>query len=174
MSSWDDTTVGGGMSLLPAGIRTYNITAARVDVNQRGAGPALRELTIALASTDGHGEATVPLEPFDRSPDGVAMWERIFKSAAVGLGFQPSGGHLPMMDVADEFARWVPGSGLTSCAVECEVTHHDSKRLKDDGTPFVNHRVKFRGIVDGSTAAAPEQPVPSFASAGAGAEDPWA
>jgi hypothetical protein len=140
-------------------------------VSERGA-PSLRELTVALTSTAGSGDVTVPLEPFDRSPDGVEMWERIFKTAALGLGFTPSAPHLNLVDIADEFARWIPGAGLHGRHVEVEVTHHNSTKLKDDGTPFVNHRAKFRGLV-GAAPAPAAAAVPSFAGAGVGGDDPW-
>lgn len=171
MSSWNETTEMGGMSLLPVGTRSFEITKARVDVASRGPSQ-IRELVVGLASTAGSGEATTPLEPFDHSPEGVRFWERIFKTTAAGLGFVPQNGDLPMLDIANEFASWVPGAGLVGRTVEAEVTHHDSKKLKDDGTPFVNHRVKFRGLVGGAPTAAPA-PVPSFAGAAAADDDVW-
>jgi hypothetical protein len=163
------------MSLLPEGIRTYTITSARVEVVKKGQAPSIRELLVALTSPEGSGEVSVPLEPFIHTPDGVEMWERIFKSAAVGLGFEPTGGHLPMQDVAAEFASWIPQSGIVGQMVEAQVTHHNSTKLKDDGTPFVNHRVKFRGLLGGGVVPQPMQ-VPAFAGAGAAAgdPDPWA
>lgn len=168
MSAWDEVTVGGGMSLLPAGIRTFEITTARAEVAERG--NKLRQAVIGLASSAGSGEDTLPLEPFDRSPDGVELWERIFKSAASGLGFAPSAGNVTMQDAANEFAAYLPG--LVGSLVEVEVKHVPSKKLKDNGEPFVNHRVTYRSVVAGSgttAAAAPvAETVPSFAD-----DDVW-
>ena len=172
LASWDDTkAITGGGGLLPKGVRVYDITKARVEVSTRGA--KLRELVIGLADSEGHsGETTVALEPFDKSPRGVELWESLFKGAAQGLGFTPTAGHLPMVDIANEFASWVPTSGLVGSTVEAMVKHVESKpkpdgsHLKDDGTPFVNHRVTFRGIVGAAQAPAqPVQPVPVFAGA---------
>lgn len=171
MATWNEVSVGGGMSLLPEGIRTYVITTARVDVSKRGAAPALRELIVALSSTEGAGEVTVPLEPFIHTPDGVELWERLFKSAAQGLGFTPTNPDGQMKDLANEFASWIPTSGLVGSAVECDVKHVPGKKLKDDGTPFINHRVTFRGVV---AAAQPAQAAPATETYAGIDEDPWA
>ena len=179
MSTWNSVTEMGGINLLPEGTRTFEITTARVATRTNRDGLVLRELTVGLSSSEGSGTDTVALDPFVNTPDGIQLWQRIFKTAAVGLGFQPSNGDAPISDVVQEFIDWVPGSGLVGCHVEAEVTHHNSTKLKDDGTPFVNHRVKYRGIVQGTPAApaavAQQQAVPSFAGAGADTmQDPWA
>jgi hypothetical protein len=170
MSTWGDVKVGGGMSLLPAGIRAFEVTTARAEVNDRG----LREAVIGLSSSAGAGEDKIALEPWDKSFDGTEMWERIFKGAAQGLGFQPSSDQVTVEQAANEFAAYVPR--LVGSMVEVEVKHVNGKKLKDDGTPFVNHRVNYRQIVGQSAAVAGAvtTQVEPAAFAAAATDDPWA
>jgi hypothetical protein len=170
MSAWGDVKVGGGVSLLPSGIRTFEVTTARAEVNEK---TGRREAVIGLSNSAGNGEDKIALEPWDTSFDGVEMWERIFKGAAQGLGFTPSGDHVSVEEAATEFASFLPA--LVGANVEVEVKHLESKKLKDDGTPFVNHRVNYRQLVGNTPAmaAAPAAQHEPAAFAGAVADDPW-
>ena len=154
MVTWEEATSGGGVNLLPEGTRPYEVSAARPEVNKH---TGRREVLIALSSSAGSGETTVPLESWGDED----LFLRIFGGQAQGLGFKPADPTAPITQAdIDAFSRYV--SSLVGAVVEAKVEHKESTKLKDDGTPFVNHRVYFNKLVmhaPGATPAQVEQPV---------------
>lgn len=139
-----DTTSGGG--LLPAGVKQYNVFGARIEFNEKA---GIRELIVEVANSEGSGNFTVPLEKPANMQEDTFYW-------LMGMNLTGFG-----VDVVDKTPEQVLQSlpahlgKIHNGIVELEVTHTQSTKLKDDGTPFVNHRVKVRRMVEEGTGPAP-------------------
>lgn len=136
MGTWNETPLS--KITLPVGDWSFPIHSVKVGISPNN-GKA--QVVLLLESDSRVGEVSIPLEPWASAPDDVAMFERIFKSQALGLGFVPSDGMLENAKLAGEFANYV--EGLEGEIVVVRVTHKTSKDLKDNGTPYINHVVSF-------------------------------
>lgn len=145
MGTWNNTPTIG--QLLPKGTANYRIIGAADRLNEH---TGRRELALTLAHDLGTGEATIALEPWD--VNDVAKFERVFKTQAVALGYEPSNGDADNAALVEEFASYA--NDLVGAVVNARVEHVESTTLRDDGTPFVNHRVYFQGVVQATRAPA--------------------
>lgn len=169
--TWDDVT-GGGQRLLPIGTRNYEVTQAKARINDYN---GQREALIAVASSDGAGEFTVPLEAWGPDED---LFLKVVGGQARGLGFVPSRADLDVnRDITrgdiEEFTMYLPS--LHGAVVELYVEHKESTKLKDNGEPFVNHRVYANKLVSRRQVAPAAAPVNEYAGVAASSTDdiPW-
>jgi hypothetical protein len=150
MGTWNETGTLEGPRLLPEGVRTYEIQSATPVVNKYTNN---RELVLRLVSSAGSGEHTVPLEPFKNTSEALELWEKILKTWASKLGFEPSSDSLEMVQIANEFAS--TASNLVGSIIELDVQHVDGKE-REDGTFFKNQRVYINKLVaKGSNGVVP-------------------
>jgi hypothetical protein len=145
MSTWNDTTEYPATGLLPVGKHTMRVLAASTDTNQH---TSRLEGVLELEAPNGQaGVVSIPLEPWSMDAEKVEQFERIFKTFAAGLEFEPTNGQRPIIDIA--FCDFEPHlHSLVGRSVVARVEHVDSKTRRDDGTAFVNHRVRFLGLAD--------------------------
>lgn len=136
----------GGSSLLPSGVRDYNVFGCRVQLNKFS---GMRELLVEVASSEGSGDFTIPLEKPQGLEEDTFMW--IFGSQLGALGFEGLVGETPLGFVEKHLASQL--GKVYNSVISLEVTHQPSKKLRDDGTPFINARVKVRRVVEPGTGA---------------------
>jgi len=160
MSTWGTTTKDrGNRTFLPAGTNNYKLTGVRME-NHAYFGNLQAVLDVQL---DG---VTYNIElPLAGSPTGndEIVADRI-AGAMNALGVKPSviaGMEAAGQDVSDveNNVAWGSELGLAlptfvGSVLELFVTHRDSKKLKDDGTPFVNANAYINRVV-----SSPAEPV---------------
>lgn len=138
MRTWNTTNTLGGY-LLPSGDYIAKIVSAAVAKNERS---QIDELSLELTDGAHKGLVTIPLFPWDRKDEAIDLWASLVKTQAIGLGFTPSDPNSGIGEVATQLGEFAVDRVGES--FEIHVDHIRSKDLKDDGTPFVNHRVTFR------------------------------
>lgn len=144
MNTWNNTTEYPDAGLLPEGAQLLTIFAASEHVNEH---TNRSEAVLELAAKGGMlGIVTIPLEPWNTDDDKVVQFERVFKTYASGLDYEPTNPSETISDIASGASFMSYLHELVGRRVSARVEHVLSKTLREDGTPFVNHRVRFRGL----------------------------
>lgn len=160
MDTWNDTIEYPETGLLPAGKQHLQVVYAARVTNEH---TQREEGVLDLESNDGIiGRVSIPLEPWN---DDREKFKRVFKTYAAGLGFEPNYPEQSVEDIAggEEFVAFL--HAIVGRRVLARIEHVPSNSLKDDGTPFINHRVRFRGLVSNGLTADQLQNTPLAALA---------
>lgn len=156
MTDYLNTTLGaasgGSNSLLPTGIRNFEISSADIVENKYN---GRSELTVTFNSEAGSGRERFMLEPWSTEQKAIEQFISMVTNNLGGLGIQTEGRTLrEVLGALPQEKNQLIGS-----VVELKVEHKDRKpkpdgsHLKDDGTPWQDQRVYVNRVVKEAPAA---------------------
>jgi hypothetical protein len=153
MGTWAEATKArGNRTFLPAGTNNYNLVSVRQEQHPHFGN------TQAVLDVELNGDrynVEIPLSASEKAdPEIIA---NIIASTMGSIGAKPqvianmeAAGQ--NTDAVENSVAWGPElyaalTGLVGSVVELHVIHKDSKKMRDDGTPFVNATTYVNRVV---------------------------